>query len=334
MNSEITPIIFRERFALALFDDGGIVVDLFNGNYWRLNSTAAACCSAFQNESTLEDAIAAASASLGVPTSVATEYIQAITANLNGPSLRRERSGPFQYLDHEGGYELWHSTQRVLQVDGRGDRVTLVARPSDLTFQIFDYLKGIAPKLLFLRGHTVLHGSAVTIGSGATAICGASGAGKTTTAKALARHGAPLIAEDLLVVGDHGIGSRIFTDGERRILGWCREGTKRLLTAGATVDAQELDSAAAGTTIELQSVWFLDARRRGNAFKHVGLSRTETLEQLLAHAFLGAGGTAAWRRHLLRAHTISVAVRGSEISAPDGLDQLDQAIGAYMVNST
>jgi hypothetical protein len=54
--------------------------------------------------------------------------------------------------------------------------------------------------LLGLEGRTLLHGACLKLGDSAVALLGASGHGKSTLAAALAREGAALLTEDLLVL--------------------------------------------------------------------------------------------------------------------------------------
>jgi hypothetical protein len=54
--------------------------------------------------------------------------------------------------------------------------------------------------LLHQRGHIVMHASAVLVGGKAAMFCGASGAGKSTTAAALVQRGFPLLTDDICAV--------------------------------------------------------------------------------------------------------------------------------------
>ena len=69
------------------------------------------------------------------------------------------------------------------------------------------YLRGALPLVLQMRGHQVLHASAVGTPSGILALSGASGAGKSTLAHALSRLGHSPWADDALVfaVSDAGV---------------------------------------------------------------------------------------------------------------------------------
>ena len=70
--------------------------------------------------------------------------------------------------------------------------------------------------LLHQRGQFVLHASAVRVGDAAVLFCGNSGAGKSTMAAALGKHGYAMLADDLCAVqsGD-GRGPLVQPDGRR-----------------------------------------------------------------------------------------------------------------------
>jgi hypothetical protein len=78
--------------------------------------------------------------------------------------------------------------------------------------------------VLVLRGHLVLHASAVQVGDGAVAFVGSSGMGKSTLATLLCAAGAPLVTDDVLRV-----------DGE----GFCRLGATEARLRPAAMSLQE-----------------------------------------------------------------------------------------------
>jgi hypothetical protein len=58
--------------------------------------------------------------------------------------------------------------------------------------------------VLRLRGKVCLHASAVAVNNRAAAFLGPAGAGKSTTAAAFARHGHPVLSDDVSALGDRG----------------------------------------------------------------------------------------------------------------------------------
>jgi hypothetical protein len=331
----VTPEMFRERFALATFADGGVVVDLQTGSYSRLNATGAVMLAAFEGAATIDAAAEACASRFGIAGKVALHDLRALVGDLNGEGVRREPLDPFRYRPAaDGGYDVWHDATHVLHVHEGGRLLTLASPPEALPLRIYDYVSGIAPKILFLRGVTVMHGSSCMRGDALLGICGKSRAGKTTTARTFAKHGCALMSEDLLVFDPDLSKARVFVGGEKTADRWAREAAAALAAGtGSTADTEGLMSAASGDSVPLRTLWFLDAARRGERFEARTLGRTRTLEMVVANHFLGAGGTAMWRRHLATSHTIAGSVSGCELDLPDGLDRLDEAIGRYTTNS-
>lgn len=62
------------------------------------------------------------------------------------------------------------------------------------------YFRNVLPLVIQLRGHEVLHASAVRTPEGVLALCGASGAGKSTLAHRLSARGHPVSADDAVVL--------------------------------------------------------------------------------------------------------------------------------------
>ena len=90
------------------------------------------------------------------------------------------------WLDREGA-EVWATWPSNLTI---GDTATYLMGP----------VLGI---LLRLRGVTCLHASAVAFGDTAVAFVGSEGAGKSTTAAALARHGHAILSDDVVALAEH-----------------------------------------------------------------------------------------------------------------------------------
>jgi hypothetical protein len=90
------------------------------------------------------------------------------------------------WLDREGA-ELWATWPSNLTIE---DTATYLLGP----------VLGI---LLRLRGVTCLHASAVAFGETAVAFVGSEGAGKSTTAAALARQGHAILSDDVVALSEH-----------------------------------------------------------------------------------------------------------------------------------
>jgi hypothetical protein len=330
----IDPDAFRARFVLASFPDGGIVLDLATGSYARLNLTALTMLEELARAATEQGAADAAAARLHISPALALRDMQGLVTDLLGSGVRNESPDSFQYRPApDGGYDLWHGDLRALHADPTGRRLTLGAPLASLRARVVEYVSDIAPKLMFLQGVTVVHGSSCGRDGRLLAFCGKSRAGKTTTARTFARHGASLVSEDLLVFAPDE-SPAVFLGGERIVANWYRQAAERLAAAPAdAVDAAPLGEAARGATIPLCSIWFLDARRRGHGLNLTRLGGPDALALLLSNAFLGAREPALWREHLARMRAFVLAVTACEASVPDGIDELDAAIARYTTNS-
>ena len=90
------------------------------------------------------------------------------------------------WLDREGG-EVWATWPKNLTIE---DTATYLLGP-------------VLGLLLRLRGVTCLHASAVAFGEKAVAFVGSEGAGKSTTAAALARRGHAILSDDVVALTEH-----------------------------------------------------------------------------------------------------------------------------------
>jgi hypothetical protein len=331
----LTPESFRERFALATFTDGGVVADLKMGSYGKVNAAGAAMLASLERATTFDAAAEEVASRLKIPVSVALSDMRGLVATLAGGGVRTAPVGALMYRPApDGGYDLWHGDRRALHVDAAARRLTLASPPESLPFKIFDYVSDIAPKLLFLLGVPVLHGSSVMRGEGVLAMCGMSRAGKTTTARAFAAHGSRLISEDLVVLDPSDGKPRVFLEAEPRVRRWFREGARHLeADHAAALDVQELRDSASGPRLPLDSLWFLDAARRGDRFARTVIGKTDGLVDLLTHAFLGAAGEASWKRYLAAGREIIAAATPCRMDLPNGLTALDEAIRGYRTSS-
>lgn len=331
MSAALTPARLRERYALAAFADGGVVVDLESGSYARLNASAAALLSSLEAAETTEAALAAVAARFGIAEARARADLDALSRALALEGARIPPIEPFEYRPAAGGgYDLWHGERRALHVDAESRHLTLASPDEPLPLPVYEYVSDMAPKLVFLLGTPVLHGSSWNGPNGVLGLCGKSKAGKTTTARTLARHGGAVLSEDLIVLAGDLTAPRIYEHGEERVHDWEREAAARLSAApGAVVDVSTLREATTGPTAPFSTLWFLSAQRRGDVFTRTALTKTAALTELLSHEFLGAAGHQQWRRFLAAGHSIVDAVASFEAALPLGLERLDAAMAGY-----
>ncbi len=125
-------------------------------------------------------------------------YTSSYKDNQGNPGLQiwKVANGSFFHLVYFDGTEFW------LDMDGSEIWATW---PGNLTIgDTATYLLGpVLGLLLRFRGVTCLHASAVAFGDRAVAFVGSEGAGKSTTAAALARQGYAVLSDDVVALSEH-----------------------------------------------------------------------------------------------------------------------------------
>jgi len=115
------------------------------------------------------------------------------------PTLKiwKARGSRYLRLAYFDGSQFW--------LDREGTEVW-ATWPADLSLEdAATYLLGpVLGLLLRLRGVTCLHASAVAFGDQAVAFVGSEGAGKSTTAAALARQGHAILSDDVVALAERG----------------------------------------------------------------------------------------------------------------------------------
>ena len=332
-NSPAMDMAFAERYLLARFPSGGVVVDLESGNYFRVNRSAALVCEVLRATNSKTDAHSRVSEELQISPDEATRAIGSVVAMLSTPATRGEIQGPYHFYPAEGGYGIWHGNRCVLEVDGGNLEICLASdATSEPPERIELYVRALAPKLLFQKEITVLHAAACIAGGKLIAFAGLSGAGKTTTARAFRDAGAKLVSEDLVVLAPSEGRPEMLTGGEAFIHSWARWAAVQLLSQPRkALSSEGLTGFVGGPTVRLDRILFLDrSRRRGTEFVALPIPEPDALISLMAHDFLGAVEPAAWRRFFARAMALLELVEMREAKAPDGVEGLVGAAGRYI----
>jgi hypothetical protein len=131
----------------------------------------------------------------GIPEELS--YVSDYQDSQGEPALRiwRVNGGQFLRLAYFDGTQFW--------LNREGTEVW-ATWPEGLTIEdTATYLLGpVLGLLLRLRGVTCLHASAVSFGDFAVAFVGSEGAGKSTTAAALARQGCPILSDDIVALAE------------------------------------------------------------------------------------------------------------------------------------
>jgi hypothetical protein len=192
-------------------------------------------------------------------------------------------------------------------------------------------MQALVPKVAVLRGGLVLHASAFAGASGGvTIVCGASGAGKTTTASACTDAGANLVSADKVVLTTRDGRASVALEGERRLESWVTRAAADLAALGAA-SCQELDAASAGPAARVERVLFIDAERRsGDQILLQALDQAAAAASLFHNVFFGSDSPDDWRRTLASCAQLARAVPAYAATMPAGLPALWAAAPALL----
>jgi hypothetical protein len=324
---------FRARYLVRRCPEGGVIVDLQTGNFFRVNESAALICQLLCDSAPPDEALARVALVLRISETAAATAVNEVVNVLEKPSIRGVPQGSARFLDVEEGWELWAGERRLLQIapDLRVRLPEPETKPDVAVLEV--HLRTVAPKLLFGMGVTVVHASACIIGEALVAFAGLSGAGKTTTARAFASSGARLVSEDLVVVSP-GLRGHVVLDAEELIREWAVRTARELeRDPSMTIDTSALNAVTRRQTMPLTKLLCVDrARRSGLAFSERPLPLLDALCTLMEHNFLGADTRAAVERFLESTLDLVRAVNVSEVSCPDGLEALAAATRSYVVS--
>lgn len=123
-------------------------------------------------------------------------YVSDRATPASEPTLVAERSA-------DGWVRLSYGDGTGVTIDPAGTRVGCTWPPELTVDDAATYLLGpVCGVILRMRGVTCLHASALEIGGRAVLVCGPAGAGKSTTAAALAARGHRVLADDVAALDE------------------------------------------------------------------------------------------------------------------------------------
>lgn len=115
----------------------------------------------------------------------------------------------FEAYGYAAGGHYWAHLPGIASFRFHAKRSAVVAFPDPrvpVKFVEDAFRRNVLPLVVQLRGHEVLHASAISTSDGVVGLCGATGTGKSTLAYGLAQRGCTLWADDAVVldIGEDG----------------------------------------------------------------------------------------------------------------------------------
>jgi hypothetical protein len=307
--------------ALVKFDHGSLLLDLRSGGLFQLNQSASFVWERWLAEMTAPEIAAALAETYSLPPETAEEHVAvALASKTIAPPPPTE----FVYERSANRYLFSRGGESILAIDERDGSIALAGPLIDKT-DLRNVLLAVAPKLLALRGHYVLHASAVILDGEVSAFCGESGAGKTTTARSLVRAGATLVCEDKLVVRTRGERVEAVTGIETDLLRWSQAAADSL-ASGADTFCPDLDLANSERPFVVREIGLIDATRRaGERIVALPLTPLAGAGGIFRNAFYGSDVSYDWERQLKCAAEIAHRVVTYDLTMPAGTARLTAA---------
>lgn len=312
-------------FLLAEVAAGGLLLDLESGGIFQLNGPAALIWRwRLDGRSDTDIARAFARQFLLDEHQARRDTLAALSLPVE--TLPSSPEDEFQYRRQPDGYVFHERGVPMLAVDLAGERLRNLAVDPPAS-KLRALLLGVAPKLISLRGHAALHASAVALRRGVLAFSGPSGAGKTTTARALAQQGARIVCEDKLILRMEGDRVNAVLHGEAVVAAWSGRTAETLRNDGSA-SCDGLDEALHGDALPLRELGFIEARRRQPLLLEARLMPgCDAAAAVFRNAFHGSGGSLAWKRELNHARLVANQTAAFEVNMPDDLSSLATAAG-------
>jgi hypothetical protein len=309
---------------------GGLLLDLASGSLFRLNESAALIWETWLGGATVKEVAGHLERSYDLPAATAEEHVAAALRIDPAVATPGPPSGEFLYERAPDGYVFSRAGTPFLHVDHQGESLRLHGASRLGPAEVAMSLTAVAPKLIALRGHFVLHASAVIVDGGAIVVAGESGAGKTTTSRALVRAGATPLAEDKLLIRTTAGRAETFRDFEAAIERWA-QATHADLCGGAVMPCPDANDLYAGAAVPIREIGFIDVTRRaGASISAATLTTLDASGALFRNSFCGSDAAADWKRNLRRATAIADGITAYDLTMPADLAALDVAANTVL----
>jgi Coenzyme PQQ synthesis protein D (PqqD) len=318
-------------FSLIEFSNGGLLLDLRSGGLFRLNESATSIWSERLGGNSEVEIANALATTYGLSVADARQHVTN-TLDLDAQQEKAPLSSEeYIYERSANSYVFSRSGVGILKIDIdtfdiRANRIGALKQ-----IDVLSALLSVSPKLMALRGHLVLHASAVNVNGRVVAFGGSSGAGKTTTARAMVRSGASPFCEDKLIIRTGTDRIDAIADSESSLLKWVREAAIDLWD-GRTVSCVDLEQACLnGSLLPMVEIGFVDSHRRnGDTIAAVTMSVLDAASAIFCNSFYGSDESADWRRQLELAGALAKRLVGRALTMPAGIGPLETAAIEYV----
>jgi hypothetical protein len=319
---------YAQRFLLAQFEDGAVMLDLGTGGFYRLNALGARVCLQLGQGHQLADVIQEIARAFAIPGATAERDVSAFLQQL--ATARPPTSGnPITFRPDDTGQVLQWQGQPCWHIDQLGQTLTYLADPPVTEPDSATQLLWAIPHVLLLQGQLVLHAAAVEDDSEIIAFSGSSGQGKTTLAQLLAKEGWTLVSEDLLVLDISQGTPEVAINGEKNLRAWVAAHAAELQPR-RSLAASSLAEAAAGPCLPLGKVFFHQRKEMpAPLIDEQPVGQAEGLLLLLENSFAELGIPEVWGRLWDALCAIATQVPVARLQVPEGLAHLQMAVKDY-----
>lgn len=324
----------RARFSLVEIDDEGVLLDREGGGVFQLNRTACGIWAEFKRGASPRTIAMRLVKRFGIAPEIAERDARSALADLPTSDasgiVRRADPAGGQWEESPAGYTFREGDVVICEVDRQGTSLRLPSWPQPTASEARRRIRSVVARVLALRGIHLLHASAVEIGGSLTVFTGPSGAGKTTIARSLARGGARLVSEDLLVLSSGSTEPRAVISGEATIRKWVHDQATHLTNHPVeAIACHGLDASASGADLSVSQVLLIDAGRRfGEGIRLERLPPAGALVAMMNSIYFASVDADNWLARIEMLRNIVKSAHTSIATMPSGLSALDRAIPA------
>jgi len=225
---------------------------------------------------------------------------------------RYEPDGEGYRMSNEGRDRLWYSN------NGNCVRWIDDERSPE---RIGDCLWTALPRLLFLKGQYLLHGSAINHRGQAMLFVGDNGAGKSSAARAFATKTTSVCGDDKIAIGVDSSTGAVVPNAEPFYKKWVMDARLILKSSMNSIAGPELYDGS-GAELPVTSVFFLSPAQRESTTvcRFESMGATEAAGMLFRQFFFGNNAHALWQVPLHWSAHVANRARCGRLYVPNDLE--------------